>query len=83
MSDIELTDEQRTGLAASQGCVQGEGYVLMSTEVFRQTMGVGTAAKLAASLKAIEEGQADVTAGRTKPFREVLASLGKADAVQS
>ena len=81
MSQLELTEEQRRSLEAGHGCLQGDGYILMSMEVFRQTMGVGDDDELAASLKAIAEGQADVAAGRTKPFRDVLASLGNGDAV--
>jgi hypothetical protein len=79
---VTLTEEQRKSLAANRGCVQGEGYVLMSSEVFREMMGIGSDDELAASLEAIEEGHADVEAGRTRPFREVLAELGRDHAVR-
>ena len=65
------------------GSVRAEGasgtYVVMSLPVFREMMGVGTDAELADSLKAIEEGLADINAGRTRPFREVLDELGRAE----
>ena len=77
----ELTKAQEQALNENHGFVQGSSYVLMSIDVFRQTMGVGSDDQLAASLKAIETGLADVEAGRTRPYREVLAELGSDDAV--
>jgi len=77
----DLTQEQEQALNENHGFVQGSSYVLMSIDVFRQTMGVGSDDELAASLKAIEQGLADVEAGRTRPYREVLAELGSDDAV--
>ncbi len=83
MSNPDLTEEMQQALAANHGCMQGKGYILMSIDVFRNTMGVGSDEALAASLKAIERGHADVEAGRTRPFREFLAELGDDDAVHS
>ena len=83
MSNPDLTKELQQALAANHGCVQGKDYILMSMDVFRNTMGVGSGEALAESLKAIQRGRADVEAGRTRPFREVLAELGDDDAVQS
>ena len=80
MSNPDLTNEQRQALDANHGCVQGKGYVLMSIDVFRNTMGVGSEEELAASIKAIEQGHTDVQAGRMRPYREVLAELGNDDA---
>lgn len=74
-----LTEEQRRALAQSHGLLEvdedGRKYVLMSMEVYRDMMGVGTDAELSASLEAIQEGLADIDAGRTRPFRDVLAEL--------
>ncbi|WP_197996235.1 hypothetical protein [Gimesia panareensis] len=47
----------------------------MSIEIYRDMLGVGTDEELAASLQALEEGVADVDAGRTRPFRDVLDEL--------
>ena len=39
-------------------------------------------AEMAAALQAIQEGLADIDAGRTRPFREVMAELGQLDGPQ-
>ena len=83
MGNPDLTKELQQALDANRGYVQGKGYILMSIDVFRNTMGVGSDEALAASLKAIQQGHADVEAGRTRPFREFLAELGNDDAVHS
>jgi hypothetical protein len=83
MNNIDLTKEQQDALRANQGCVQGKGYVLMSTDVFHNAMGLESEETLAASLRAIEQGHAEVEGGRTRPFRDVLAELGKDDAIHS
>lgn len=74
-----LTEEQRQALDQHHGLVEideaGRKYVLMSQEVYRDIMGVGTDEDLAASLNAIKEGLADIEAGRTRPFRDVLSEL--------
>ncbi|MCH9652578.1 MAG: hypothetical protein K0U86_08750 [Planctomycetes bacterium] len=79
MINPQLTEEQRQALDQSHGLVEvdeeGRKYVLMSVEVYRDIMGVGTDEELGASLKAIQEGLADIDAGRTRPFRDVLAEL--------
>lgn len=75
----QLTDEQRQALEQHHGMLQvdeyGRKYILMSMEVYRELMGVGTDAELQSSLKALETGLADIEAGRTRPFRDVLAEL--------
>lgn len=79
MTNPQLTEEQRQALDHSHGLVEveeeGRKYLLMSVEVYRDIMGVGTDEELRASLKAIQEGLADIDAGRTRPFRDVLAEL--------
>ena len=79
---LKISNEQRQALQKAAGKLvevhddqSQETYVLMSHEVFREMMGVGSDEEMAASLQAIEEGLADVAAGRTRPFREVLAEL--------
>ena len=73
-SDIEQAVENNHGFVQVDG--QHTSYVVMSIDAYRQMMGVGSNEELAASLKAIEEGLADIDAGRTRPFRDVLAELG-------
>ena len=81
MNNLNLTTQQQQALDANHGCLQGKGFVLMSIDVFRNTMGVGSEDALAASLSAIQQGHADVVAGRTRPYRDALAELGNDDAI--
>ena len=80
MTKPQLTEEQRQAVEAHHGFVEvagaPENYVLMSMQVFREMMGVGTDEELSESLQAIAEGLADIEAGRTRPFRDVLNELG-------
>ena len=77
-----LTEEQRNALNQHHGMVEvdeeGRKYILMSIEIFRDMMGVGTDEEMAASLKALEEGLSEVDAGKTRPYRDVLAELDEA-----
>jgi hypothetical protein len=74
----ELSNDIEQAVQQHHGCLQVKGqhtaYIVMSIETFRDMMGVGTDVELAASLDAVEQGLADVEAGRTRPadafFRE-------------
>jgi predicted transcriptional regulator len=74
-----LTDELDRALAEHHGFLLAEGrqgkVVLLSMARFRELMGVGSEADLAESIKAIEEGLADVEAGRTVPLDQVFREL--------
>jgi predicted transcriptional regulator len=72
---VELTDEQQRVLEESHGFVRGQTFVLLSKDAYRRMMGVESDAELAESLKAIERGLADVDAGRTRPYEDVLNEL--------
>lgn len=75
-----LSDELDRALHDHRGFLQVEGsdgkVIVMSQQVYRDLLGVGSDEELAASLAAIEAGLADIDAGRTRPFRDVLAELG-------
>ena len=75
----KLTSEIEQAVRDHHGFIQVAGqqasYVLMSIDVYRDLVGVGSEGELAASLHAIQQGLADVDAGRTRPFREILAEL--------
>ena len=73
-SDVEQAVNRNHGCARVAGTKAS--YIVMSIEIFRDMMGVGSDEELAASLEAIDEGLADINAGRTRPFRDVLAELG-------
>ena len=77
MSEPELTTLQREALERNRGFVQGESYVLMSIDVYREMMGVGRDEELAASLAAIDEGMQDVNAGRTISLEEAVRRLNE------
>jgi hypothetical protein len=63
-----LTKDQRQAVDQRHGFleVDGGGAVVMSMQVFREMMGVGSDANYQASLDAIREGLADVEAGQTQ-----------------
>lgn len=71
----ELTDDQRQALQDGHGCVVRTSYVLMSKDVFRQTMGIADENELAASLEAIKEAMKDLEAGRTISLEEAKSRL--------
>jgi len=72
----QLSEELRQALKDSNGFLRGESYILMSMPLFKEMVGSLSEEELAASLKAIDRGFADVDAGRTRPLREVFADLG-------
>lgn len=67
----QLTEQQRQAVDQHHGFLEvesgGSTYVVLSTQVFREMMGVGSDSEYQASLRAIAEGLADVDAGRTRP----------------
>ena len=70
----QLTKQQRQAVDQHHGFLEvesgGSAYVLLSGQVFREMMGVGSDAEYQASLQAIAEGLADVEAGRTRPMAD-------------
>ncbi len=67
---IDLTEEQQQALDRQRGFVEGVSYVLISKETYRRMMGIESEDDLADSLKAVEQGLADVEAGRTRPLNQ-------------
>lgn len=82
----QLTDEQRRAVDQHHGFLEVEGggavYVVMSMQVFREMMGVGSEAEYRASVDAIREGLADVEAGRTRPVADFFEDLDRKHGVQ-
>jgi hypothetical protein len=76
-----LTDEQRHAVDEHHGFLEVEGggavYVVMSMQVFREMMGVGSEAEYRASIQAIREGLTDVEAGRTRPIDDFFQDLDR------
>lgn len=79
---MKTPNDVQDAVNANHGMVQtDDGFVFMSMNVFREMMGVGSDDELQQSLAAIERGIADMEAGRTRPWREVFAEIGKKHAV--
>jgi hypothetical protein len=76
-----LTEEQRQAVDAHEGCVEVEDSqgkcVLMSIEVFRDVMGVGTDRDFQASVAALRHSFEQLQEGRTRFVKEALDYLGK------
>ena len=74
-----INHELDQALHDHHGFVEAEGaegkVIVMSLQVYREMMGVGDDERMAQSLAAIEEGMADVEAGRTKPMEQVFREL--------
>jgi PHD/YefM family antitoxin component YafN of YafNO toxin-antitoxin module len=76
-----LTDEQRHAVDEHHGFLEVEGgeavYVVMSLQVYREMMGVGSEAEYHASIDAIREGLEDVEAGRTRSVEDFFQDLDR------
>ena len=74
-----ITDELNQALHQNHGFIEAEGtdgkVIVMTMQVYRELMGVGSDEELAASVRAVEEGLADIEAGRTVPIDEVFRKL--------
>lgn len=75
MSTPELTSEQQSALQHNHGFVQGGSYVLMTVDMYREMMGVGTDAELAESLSAINAAMQEIEAGRSLTLEEAQQKL--------
>jgi len=75
MNQPDLTTEQQQALQQGHGFVQGASYVLMTVDLYRDMMGVGSADEMQKSVAAIEEGLQDVEAGRTRSMDAVFQEL--------
>ncbi len=75
----KLPDELNRALDEHHGFLKAEGergkVIVISMQLFREMMGVGSDEQLAESVKAIEEGLADIEAGRTVPMEQVFREL--------
>jgi hypothetical protein len=82
-----INEEIRRALNEQHGFVQAEGadgkVIVMSMQVYREMMGIGSDEEMADSLKAIEEAVADIEAGRTVPMDQVFQELDKKYGVHS
>ncbi len=74
-----INEEINQALSEQHGFVQAEGtdgkVIVMSMQVYREMMGVGSDEEMADSLKTIDEAMADIDAGRTVPMDQVFQEL--------
>lgn len=72
----QLTEELRQAVDSHRGFLEVDAgdstYVVMSMNVFREMMGVGSDDEYQASVRAIEDGWLDVQAGRSRPLDDFL-----------
>jgi hypothetical protein len=65
----KLTPELQQTVEAQHGCAtidaDGQSYVVMRSELYRELLGIGSEAEYEASLQAVREGWEDVQSGRT------------------
>ena len=74
---LKLTDELQQALEQGQGIVQASSFVVLSIDVFREMMGVGTDEEMAASVAALKKSMEEARAGKTRPMTDALDDLGR------
>ncbi len=62
--------------------LDGTNVVAMSTDVFREMMGIGTEEEMAASVAALQKSMAEARGGKTRPLTDALDDLGRRHEVQ-
>ena len=72
-NDVQQAVQQNYGFAEAEA--DGAKFVVMSMEFYREMMGVGTEEELQDSLRAIDEGLADVDAGRAMPADQFFSEF--------
>lgn len=75
MDSLELTTAQQIALEQNHGFVQGRSYVLMTTDLYRELVGVGSDDEFTESLEAVNQAMQDIQAGRTIPLAEASRRL--------
>ena len=73
--DIERAVQQNHGVTEADG--ENTTYVVMSIDLYREVMGIGSDEDLEDSLRCIRKGLADVEAGRTMPADEFFEQFDK------
>jgi len=76
-----LNDELDQALNQHHGFLEAEGpsgkVYIISTQVYREMMGVGTDEELAASVAALRRSMDEARQGKTRPLTEALDDLGR------
>ncbi|QDT43491.1 hypothetical protein Pan241w_35920 [Gimesia alba] len=78
----EVLKQLEEALKKSDGIVQESSVIIMSIDIYRNMMGVGSDEELAASVAAIQSSMNEVRQGKTRPLTEALDDLGQKYEVQ-
>jgi len=79
----EVLKQLEEALKGSDGIVQESSVIVMSIDVYRDMMGVGTDDELAASVTALKSSMDEAKQGKTRPLTDALDDLGHKYEVQS
>ena len=74
--DIKLTADQQEQIKA-QGVVEAGQFVCMSMDVFRGMCGIATDADYADSVKKVNEGIAEIRAGKGIPANQFTSEFNR------
>ena len=74
--DEQFNQNARDALAANDGVVQGDGFILMAKEVYLSEIGNLGADEMQQSLRKIDEATGAFQAGRTRPLTDAINELG-------
>ena len=79
----ELIKQLEEALEQNDGIVQESSVIIMSIDVYRDMMGVGTDEELSASVSALQQSMDEIKQGKTRPLADALDELGRKYEVQS
>jgi hypothetical protein len=74
-NDLQQAVQQNHGFTEAEA--DGAKFMVMSMDFYRDMMGVGSEDELQESLRAIDEGIADVETGRTKSADQFFVDFDK------
>ena len=72
---LKLPEDLRHALDENHGFIQGPSFAVMSTDVYRQVMGVGSDDEFQASVAALRKSLEEIKRGKSRPFTEFLDEL--------
>ncbi len=78
----EVIKQLEDSLKQNDGLVQEASFVVMSIDVYRDMMGIGTDEQLAASVSALRQSLNEVEQGKTRLLSDALDELGRKYEVQ-
>jgi len=78
----EVIKQLEEALKQGDGIVQESSVIIMSIDVYRDMMGVGTDEELSASVTALQQSMDEIKQGKTRPLTDALDELGRKYEVQ-